>query len=231
MGARPAAPDDAAAATIGLFTTLPIFWAESPDLQGFLRSDSQPHWALSALRQYGEVHALDSLLAAEGAEPLSRIALLVMAQPRALSPQENVALDRWVTQGGRLLLFADPLLTEDSAYAIGDRRRPQDVILLSPILTHWGLHLAFDEDQRAGERAVALFGGSLPVDLPGRLTRANVGRGCAVLAGGIAASCRIGRGRVLVVADAALLEKDRTEAASGHRDMLERLLAELDRHR
>lgn len=227
----PAAQDEAAAKTIGLFTTLPILWTESEDMRGFLRSDTPPHWALAELRRHGEVRALGSLVGAHDTAPLAGVALLVMAQPRTLAPQENVALDRWVRQGGRLLLFADPLLTEESVYALGDRRRPQDVILLSPILSRWGLQLAFDEAQGAGESVAALLGGLLPVNLPGNLSRTDGGRGCSVLAGGIAASCRIGRGRVLIIADAALLEKDRGSGAGGHREMLGRLLAELTQER
>ena len=82
----------------------------------------------------------------------------MMIQPRPLSPQENVALDNWVAAGGRLLLFADPALTEDSAFAIGDRRRPQDVVLLSPILARWGLELELTRTSRSArvsEPAVA----------------------------------------------------------------------------
>ena len=224
-GARPAAPDKTAAQSIGLFTTLPILWAESEELRGLLASDAPMHWALAALRRHGAVRALDTFLADDSAPPLAGVGLLIMAQPRALAPQENVALDGWVRAGGRLLLLADPLLTEESTYAFGDRRRPQDVVLLSPILAHWGLRLTFDDEQPAGERVVALLGGKLPVNLPGQLTRTRSGRGCALLAGGIAASCRIGRGKVLIIADAALLEKDRPASAAGNHEMLDRLLA------
>ena len=151
---------------IGLFTTLPILWAESDDLRGLLRSDTPPHWALAALRARGEVKPVDSLMPRKDAPLVPGVGLLVMAQPRALAPQENVALDDWVRRGGRLLLFADPLLTEESAFAFGDRRRPQDVVLLSPILARWGLRLEFDEGQPPGERLADLDGVTLPVNLP-----------------------------------------------------------------
>lgn len=59
--------------------------------------------------------------------------------------RENVALDDWVRAGGARALFADPLLTFNSRFSIGDRRRPQDVATLSPILTR-SARLERDED-------------------------------------------------------------------------------------
>ncbi|MEY4721713.1 MAG: hypothetical protein RIQ46_1438 [Pseudomonadota bacterium] len=185
-----------------LFTTLPILWAEAPDLAGLLQGDGPPHWALPVLRRGGgQVLPLDTLLRLpEGGR------LLVIAQPRPLSPQENVELDRWVRAGGRVLLFADPLLTHHSAFALGDRRRPQDVVLLSPILSRWGLALRFDEAQPPGEREAEVFDEVLPVNLPGRLAATGGGGACELSGAGLAALCRIGAGRVIVLADAALLE-------------------------
>ena len=197
-------------------------------MRGLLRSDTPPHWALAVLRAHGEVKPVDSLM---DASLLPGVGLLVMAQPRALAPQENVALDGWVRRGGRVLLFADPLLTEESAFAFGDRRRPQDVVLLSPIFARWGLRLEFDEGQPLGERIAEWDGMTLPVNLPGQLVVTDAGRGCTVFAAGIAARCRIGKGRVLVIADAALLEKERSSGPEGHRQALDRLLLELGQGR
>jgi hypothetical protein len=132
-----------------------------------------------------------------------------MIQPRPLSPAENVALDDWVAGGGGLLLFADPALTADSAFPVGDRRRPQDIVLLSPILGRWGLRLEFDETQSDGEHVTELEGTVLPVNLRGRLALQPGGRrdaSCRIEAAGLAAECKIGRGRVLAIADAALFE-------------------------
>jgi hypothetical protein len=160
----------------------------------------------------------------QGKDPLAGLGLLVMAQPRALAPQENVALDRWVRKGGRLLLFADPMLTAQSAYAFGDRRRPESMVMLSPILARWGLVLEFDAEQPGGLRDAELLGSKIPVDLPGRLAAMRGKARCALLAEGLAASCRIGKGGALVVADAALLEPAPPEQIAGRSAALHRLI-------
>lgn len=140
-------------------------------------------------------------------QSLRKIRALLIAQPRVLTPQENVALDNWVRAGGRLLLLADPALTEESAFPLGDPRRPQAVVLLSPILSRWGLDLVFDDRQPFGRHQREVMGVQVPVNLPGQLiTRDQVN--CRLWGEGLAATCAIGQGRVVVVADAALLERD-----------------------
>lgn len=192
---------------IGLFTSLPLLWAESEDLGAALRSDTPAHWARAVIERQGRVVPLDHL-AGEGAGSLHGLKRLVIAQPCPLSPEENVALDNWVRGGGRLLLLADPLLTEESAFQLGDKRAPQGTVLLSPILRHWGLELQFDESQDFSRETVAnLMGRELPVNLPGSLLILNPDH-CRSWNAGLAATCAIGRGRVLALADAAVLERD-----------------------
>ena len=201
---------------IALFTSLPILWHETGELGDLLNEDAQPHWAKSLIEARGRIVPLDLLSALTPG--LTR---LVIAQPRPLSPPENVALDDWVRGGGHLVLFADPALTEHSAFALGDPRRPQDLVLLSPILARWGLELTFDERAPPGLRAVDAGVAQIPVDLPGgwRLTG---GTDCSLLGGGLVADCRIGQGRVLAIADAALL--DRRDGNSVHAAALASLL-------
>ncbi len=220
---RPAAKVQA----VGLFTTLPILWNEDHDVTSMLKSAQPPHWARALLTERGPITAIDSLAAPGGNGPLAAVPVLVMAQPRPLGPQENVALDSWVRGGGRLLLLADPALTEDSNFAIGDPRRPQSVVLLSPILRRWGLDLQFDEAQDFGERRVTVAGLVLPVNLPGRFAVTDT-RACTVEGKGLVATCRIGRGRVLAVADAAVLSRqdDGGARAAAFSDLLDRAFAD-----
>lgn len=188
---------------LGLFTTLPILWADSPDLTAALKSDAATHWARGTLSRRGAIEALDTLTP-QALGPLHR---LVMAQPRALTPAENVALDDWVNAGGRLLLLADPALTEESAFPLGDPRRPQAVALLSPILGRWGLDLLFDDHQPFGRKTREVMGHAVPVNLPGKLATRGQSN-CRLWGEGLAVTCAIGKGRVVVLADAALIERD-----------------------
>jgi len=207
--------------SIGLFTSLPILWRETGDIADLLRTDAPPHWAGTALAEQGRVTPLDMLETG-----LSRIDILVMAQPRALLPQENVALDTWVRGGGRVLLFADPMLTADSAFALGDRRRPQDIAMLSPILGRWGLRLEFDQGQPAGPRVAHVLGAAMPVDLAGRFAVTSTDSLCRIAGEGLLAECRIGKGRLVAIADAALLDAGTGE---DRRDRARVLALALDR--
>lgn len=188
--------------TVGLFTSLPILWNEADDIKGMIDPPSAPHWARAVLESNGKVIPLDTLL------QLEPVDLLVVAQPRPLVPEENVALDAWVRAGGHLLMFADPMLTQESAFALGDRRRPQDVALVSPILARWGLELQFDDTQPGGLRESA--GEGLPINLAGTFKAIPGGHeaDCAIARDGLIARCGIGQGQATLVADAALLEPE-----------------------
>lgn len=192
---------------LGLFTSLPIYWAEVGDISQVLdESGGAPSWVRQGLEQHTDLRPLDTL----EADALARFSQVMLAQPRPLAPSENLAFDEWVRAGGRALVFADPMLTAHSEFKFGDPRRPQDVVLISPILAHWGLELTFDEDQPVGERVVAVEGMSIPVELAGRFIRRSGGEGaaCEIAGGGLLAECAIGRGSVVLVADAALLDGD-----------------------
>jgi hypothetical protein len=183
---------------LGLMGTIPLYWGEQAAFGDALAGRGTAHWARAQLEARYALRPLDTL----SPESLAAIDFLLLAQPRALTASENVALDAWVRAGGRLLLFADPLLTGESHFPIGDRRRPQDVILLSPILAHWGLRLEFDGERPAG---IGLTAGEtpIPVNLPGQFV---VGSDCAAELDGVLARCVIGQGRVLALADAAVLD-------------------------
>lgn len=184
-------------------------WAEDSGLS----LDAPPPWSRTVFEQHGTLVPLDSLVGANGRDSLSGTDRLVLAQPRALSPEENVALDGWVRRGGRLLVLADPMYTGHSAYALGDPRRPQAIAMLSPILGRWGLRLEFDSDQPPGERQASVMGAAIPVELAGRFALSG-GATCKLWDDGLAATCAIGKGRVMAVADATLLDPDRPNATA-----------------
>ena len=196
---------------LALFTSLPIYWPEAGDVSALLNASERQHWARLALERRWALQPLDTLTGDGG---LGGHRNLLMAQPRPLTPAENVALDAWVGAGGRLLLFADPALTAESAFALGDPRRPQDLVLLSPILARWGLELTYDSRQPLGGEELRLENGArLPVRLAGRFALLESGRGaCRLSQEATVARCRIGEGRLTAVADAALFEPAADEA-------------------
>jgi hypothetical protein len=201
---------------LALMSSLPLYWGENESFESLLAPGGDAGWVRPALEARFELTPLDAL----DAPRLAGHRLLLLAQPRVLSPEENIALDAWVRGGGRVLIFADPLLTAHSIYPVGDKRRPQDVALLSPILSRWGLEL-FEEEGPEGRRMAAVSGIALPVDIPGRFRVS--GSSCSVSAEGLLAQCRIGRGRATLFADAALLEEDEHSEGDGSAAALTRL--------
>lgn len=207
----------------GLFGTLPIYWGEDQELTDLLDADAEPGWVRKLLEEQVVLRPMDAL----EEEALEGVDRLILAQPRPLAPSENVAFDRWVREGGRVLIFADPMLTSHSRFGLGDRRRPQDVVLISPILAHWGLELRFDENQPDGERIERSGNQAYPVELAGQFVPADQGEdaSCDISPGGLVARCRIGEGHATLFADAALLEWHASgEPPQERREALEKLV-------
>ena len=198
---------------LALFGTIPIYWGESAGVDDLLNGNSEPHWARAELEKRFDLVPIDT----PDSTGLAPYRLALMAQPRALSAEENVDLDNWVRGGGKLLLFADPMLTGHSHFGIGDRRRPQDVTLLSPILARWGLEMNFDPDDENEPRIVPGIGGGTPTHFAGRFELNPETRGpgtdCQLISENLIARCAIGRGSALIVADAAVFDSGQFAAA------------------
>ncbi|ABC62440.1 Gldg family protein [Erythrobacter litoralis] len=199
--------------TIGLMSSLPVYWSGGNAFVELSQDGVEPHWARMALEAAHDLEAIDALTS----ENLARTDLLILAQPRVLSPMENVALDDWVRAGGKALVFADPALVLESEFPLGDPRRPMDTVLLSPILARWGLELMFDPAQAEALRRVR--DGDVVLDVAAAGTfevSGGEGSSCTLAAEGVLATCAIGEGRVVLVADATLLEDTvGTEASAG----------------
>jgi hypothetical protein len=182
-----------------LMTALPLVWGET----GPFDPDSRPAEAYLALKDEFEVRPLDFVDAAG----LRRARLMLIAQPRALAPDELVALDAWVRGGGRVLILVDPDLAWPSGLPLGDPRRPPPVSLLAPLLDHWGLAL---EPAASGPVLDGLDDGGmlrrLALDGPARFRIAR--GGCRSFGRPYLVFCNVGAGKVLLVADADLLRDD-----------------------
>ena len=165
---------------LAVITALPLFW----DAQG--RADAA---IVTVLRTRFTVQPIDDAQQLE----LSRARLLLLVQPRAMTPEALVAVDRWVRGGGRAVVLADPLLRWPSDLPMGDRRRAPATSLLEPLLGHWGF--AFDRIED-GERRWFLPDGALLT-----LAGAQMAEG-----GDLVQRKRIGRGEVVLLGDADLID-------------------------
>ncbi|SEH11904.1 ABC-type uncharacterized transport system [Sphingopyxis sp. YR583] len=191
------APTNAPAAT--MITGLPLRWAGGGDIAAMIVEGANDDPALARLTATGPISLVDSIV---DHAPPPRGALL-LAHPRALAPQELVAIDGFVRGGGRAVIFADALSGWPARHPLGDPRNPPVTSLLTPLLDHWGVTL---------DAAPAQAGEALPVDVDGaRLRLFSVGRlerlpaTCRAYADRHAARCRIGQGEVWLVGDADLL--------------------------
>lgn len=193
---RPAAADGPPATVL---TGLPLRWSAAADLSAMLTAGLNEDPVLVRLDAAGPTRLVDSVIDS----PPPRGGALFLAHPRAVSPQELVAIDRFVREGGRAVILADALTSWPMRHPLGDPRNPPITSLLTPLLDHWGV--ALDAVAATDRRPV-------PIDIDGaRLRLVTAGRfghlpsACRAYADARVAFCRIGRGTAWLVGDADLL--------------------------
>jgi hypothetical protein len=152
------------------------------------------------------------------AETLEQGRLLLMAHPLAQPAEALVDLDRWVRDGGRLLLLADPALDWESDRPLGDTFRPPPAFADTGLLAHWGLRL--DAPDERGPRQLSLGGQPILTASPGALA----GK-CRISKDRLVAHCRIGKGEATIVADADFLNVEDLDGPTANN--LNAMLAEL----
>lgn len=225
---RPSADNHAVADAHGtkpemmLMTSLPLIWGEA-NMADVLAGGAVPHPFYELLQRDYHVVPVDSLLPETVRLTQGNPDILLLAQPRPLTPVELVAVDDWVRAGGHAVILADPMLLWDSRYPIGDKRRPQAVSLLTPLFRRWGLDYTYDDDADAG--LVSLEAG--PYKVLGRgvggFARAaqqdSAIADCEVADVPLLARCRIGKGRAILVADADLLDTPLAERSDNFKFM------------
>jgi hypothetical protein len=185
---------------IAFMTALPLFGTTS-DPDTLLNGPDQRAAIVRAISSRYKVVALARI------EPKwLEGAILILAQPRGLAREELVAIDAWVRAGGRALVFTDPELVWPSALPLGDPRRAPPIGLLDPLLSHWGLTMVSPAVTDAGpERTIKVGQSAVAVAWAGRWQTRNPG--CTIESEGLIVDCRIEKGRVLLVADADLLDE------------------------
>lgn len=188
---------------LALMTTLPLQWSEG-GVEADLAKDAVPHPAFTRLSAHYDITSIDDL---DAWAPRPR-QMLLLAQPRAFAPRELVRLDKWLRQGGRVMILADPALQWGSLYPLGDKRRPLFTSMLSPLFAYWGVELVLplEVEVPASMRKIGVF--HFRTVTPGEwLPKESAAKNrCAILAKGLLADCRVGRGRAVLVADADFLD-------------------------
>lgn len=205
--------DDIEKRQLLLLTTLPLVFPEEFSLQG---GGSK---AFAALETRYKVQ----LIGTTDAQSLSQARLLLLAHPLAQPSEALVDLDRWVRDGGSVLLLADPRLEWPSKRPLGDKLRPPLSFADTGLLAHWGLRL--DAPDHGGPAQRELDGRHVIAVSPGILSGA-----CKIGKAGFVARCRVGSGRTTVVADADFLNVEQIgDPASDNLDALLAELAQLER--
>lgn len=186
-----------------LLTGLPIIWGEG-DIGATLSGERRPSQSYRWLDRDYALSVIDRIDAAT----LNGRKLMMLAQPRALAPEELAALDAWVRAGGRALILTDPSLHWPSRYHFADPRAPPAISLLDPLLDHWGLRLDLITLGRQVRVSMVPFAvgadqWNLTVAAPGRFV--VTGGACGLEKEGLVARCAIGSGKALLIADADLM--------------------------
>lgn len=192
-------PPSSARPLVAMMTSLPMRWSGGGDLPTMLARGTEPAPALAALEESFRVDLVDSLVH----PPVAPDAVLLLAHPRALAPEELVAIDAFVRMGGRAVILADALSGWPIDYPLGDPRNPPVTSLLTPLLDHWGITLGAATPGETKPKAVWQDGYRLLLFSAGRFSR--LPRRCSIYAQRQIARCPIGRGRVWLVGDADLL--------------------------
>ncbi|GGB50567.1 Gldg family protein [Blastomonas aquatica] len=206
-------------------SSLPLVHGDGVDLTAMIAGKSNPHPLHEDLKAAHDLVVADAL----DGDVLDGADLAVLVQPRALPPQDLVALDDYVRGGGRLLLFADPVLEWAGGRGLGDPQGPLRSSLMSPLLRHWGIELL---DPELGSVRLKPSGALLVH--PGRFAplSGKIGDGnCEIENQGHVARCRRGRGRAVLVADADLMDpaliNESAESAPANRRFVATLIADL----
>ena len=195
---RPAAASaDAPAAT--MLTGLPLRWLGSGDIANIIADRTGDDPALVQLEAMGPVLLIDSLVD----HGVPRGGTLLIAHPRALAPQELVAIDALVRNGGRAVVLADALSGWPAPHPLGDPRNPPVTSLLTPLLDHWGVTLGAAPTDDNEASAADVNGARLRLASAGAFER--LPPTCQTFTGRHVAQCGIGAGEAWLVGDADLL--------------------------
>ncbi len=182
---------------LALMSSIPLVLGEV-DVEQMVQGENDPSAAYLSLKKHYDIIPIDAV-----DDRLSEFNLLLMAQARPLSSSELVALDKWVREGGHIVILSDAALQWHSDYALGDKRRPIFASLLSPLFAYWGLEqLLLLEDPE--EQSIALGEYNITTVTPSEWalieTEAKDVK-CELSDNKFEAICSVGRGKAILIGD------------------------------
>ncbi len=189
-----------------IMSSISLQWGEVT-MEQMAKGETQPAPLFNALAKKNQPVIIDDFqkLGRPGDTPL------LMIQPRALAPRELVQLDGWLRNGGTAIIFADPALAWSSELPLGDQRRPLFTSLLNPLFGHWGVQLALPTDDAADMKDATVGTYRLTTKSAGiwvTAKNAKPSAKCTIRDDELIASCVIGKGKALLIADADVLHDE-----------------------
>ena len=139
--ARPSQPK------VGLITSLQMDGMASmsqEQLQQMQAAGGEPPQPWAVMQQIREFFSIQKL-AADITHIPADIDMLLLVQPEGLTPQAQLAIDQFVLNGGKVLLFIDPNAESQSAIANlsqPEKRKPGSTDGIKKVMAAWGVKLA-----------------------------------------------------------------------------------------
>ena len=122
---------------IGILSTLKVNGDPQAQLYGM---PSQPWYSISQLNQLYRLNYLEAEL--DAIDP--SIAVLLVIDPASLPMQTLFAVDQYALNGGKIMMFADPLVesqTNNDLNQNGTANSPQNTEAVDKLLSSWGISL------------------------------------------------------------------------------------------
>lgn len=150
---------------VGLISTLPV--TGDPNSMFMTSQPSQPWVFYTQLRQVFDVTALPT---ATDKIP-DGIRVLMLVQPQTLPEATLKAVDAFVSRGGNVLVFADPVPAATAGGLFGGETKP-DTPQFAELLAHWGIKLVpgeFVSDITFAQPVNVAGAGNAAISYPGYL--------------------------------------------------------------
>lgn len=151
---------------IGILSSLPVMGDDASGYMAYMMrmQGQQPKPAWGIVQQLKEKYEVSSIPA--DTNSISGIDMLLVIHPKDLSKKTQFAIDQYVLQGGRTIVFVDP-------HSVADRPDPQQMQMgqmpntasdLETLLKAWGLEMP--AMTFAGDRVLAVTGALRRDDRP-----------------------------------------------------------------